>query len=158
MDPDDYDFMDPALIQLLKAKVPAASARAECHPPASDLACHRLLHEDDGSQWRRWQAEAGIAYTGEADVYFDDFGIVLQAARDGFGVALSDEVVSARDLDEGRLFHQLADRGSGDAVTRLAGREAEAGAIVAAELGLVGKPPPVGDRGDRVAAAAQVLV
>lgn len=75
------------------------------HP--SDLAYHRLLHEDDGSQWRRWQAEAGIAYTGEADVYFDDFGIVLQAARDGFGVALSDEVVSARDLDEGRLVQPL---------------------------------------------------
>lgn len=75
------------------------------HP--SDLAYHRLLHEDDGSQWRRWQAEAGIAYKGEADVYFDDFGIVLQAARDGFGVALSDEVVSARDLDEGRLVQPL---------------------------------------------------
>ncbi|TAA55857.1 LysR substrate-binding domain-containing protein [Shinella sp. JR1-6] len=73
----------------------------------SDLAYHRLLHEDDGSQWRRWQAEAGIAYAGEADVYFDDFGIVLQAARDGFGVALSDEVVSARDLDEGRLVQPL---------------------------------------------------
>ena len=73
----------------------------------SDLAYHRLLHEDDSSQWRRWQAEAGIAYAGEADVYFDVFGIVLQAARDGFGVALSDEVVSARDLDEGRLVQPL---------------------------------------------------
>jgi LysR family glycine cleavage system transcriptional activator len=73
----------------------------------SDLAFHRLLHEDDGSQWRRWQAEAGIAYAGDADVYFDDFGMVLQAARDGFGIALSDEVVSARDLDEGRLVQPL---------------------------------------------------
>ena len=73
----------------------------------SDLAFHRLLHEDDGSQWRRWQAEAGIPYAGESDVHFDDFGIVLQAARDGFGVALSDEVVSARDLDEGRLVQPL---------------------------------------------------
>lgn len=73
----------------------------------ADLAYHRLLHEDDGSQWRRWQAEAGIAYGGESDVYFDSFGIVLQAARDGFGVALSDEVVSARDLDEGRLVQPL---------------------------------------------------
>ena len=40
-------------------------------------------------------------------MYFDDFGIVQQAARDGFGVALSDEVVSARDLDEGRLVQPL---------------------------------------------------
>ena len=73
----------------------------------SDLAYHRLLHEDDGAQWRRWQAQAGIAWGGESDVYFDSFGIVLQAARDGFGVALSDEVVSARDLDEGRLVQPL---------------------------------------------------
>lgn len=40
-------------------------------------------------------------------MYFDDFGIVLQAARDGFCVALSDETVSARDLDEGRLVQPL---------------------------------------------------
>jgi LysR family transcriptional regulator, glycine cleavage system transcriptional activator len=73
----------------------------------SDLANHRLLHEDDGSQWRRYYAAAGGAYMGFSDVYFDDFGIVLQAARDGYGVALSDEVISARDLDEGRLVQPL---------------------------------------------------
>lgn len=43
-------------------------------------------------------------------MYFDDFGIVLQAARDGLCVALSDEVVSARDLDEGRLVQPLQPR------------------------------------------------
>jgi LysR family glycine cleavage system transcriptional activator len=72
-----------------------------------DLAHHRLLHEDDGSQWRRYQAAAGGKYVGFSDVYFDDFGIVLQAARDGYGVALSDEIVSARDLDEGKLIQPL---------------------------------------------------
>ncbi|SFP91185.1 LysR family transcriptional regulator, glycine cleavage system transcriptional activator [Mesorhizobium sp. NFR06] len=72
-----------------------------------DLASHRLLHEDDGSQWRRYQAAAGGVYTGSSDVFFDDFGIVLQAARDGYGVALSDEIISARDLDEGRLVQPL---------------------------------------------------
>jgi LysR family glycine cleavage system transcriptional activator len=72
-----------------------------------DLAYHRLLHEDDGSQWRRYQAAAGGMYVGSSDVYFDDFGIVLQAARDGYGVALSDEIVSARDLDEGKLIQPL---------------------------------------------------
>lgn len=34
--------------------------------------------------------------------------MVLQAARDGFGVALSDGLVSARDLDEGRLVQPLS--------------------------------------------------
>ncbi|MBK4992429.1 LysR family transcriptional regulator [Pseudomonas sp. S37] len=74
---------------------------------AEDLAKHRLLHEDDGSQWKKWLAESGLKRTGFRDVHFEDFGLVLQAARDGFGVALSDEVVSARDLREGKLVCPL---------------------------------------------------
>ncbi|MGE8064615.1 LysR substrate-binding domain-containing protein [Pseudomonas sp. NPDC089569] len=74
----------------------------------ADLAHYRLLHEDDGAQWRRWLSEARSVQSGDSDIYFDDFGMVLQAARDGYGVALSDEVVSARDLDEGRLVQPLA--------------------------------------------------
>ncbi|MCM2459438.1 LysR family transcriptional regulator [Pseudomonas sp. CG7] len=73
----------------------------------ADLSHHRLLHEDDGTQWRRWLAEARSSQGGDSDIYFDDFGMVLQAARDGFGVALSDEIVSARDLDDGRLVQPL---------------------------------------------------
>lgn len=73
----------------------------------ADLARHRLLHEDDGSQWQQWLAEAGFSRGGVENVHFEDFGMVLQAARDGFGVALSDETVSARDLDEGRLVQPL---------------------------------------------------
>lgn|GEM_PF-1718050 len=72
-----------------------------------DLVKHRLLHEDDGSQWQRWRAEAGFVRGGFDDIHFEDFGMVLQAAREGFGVALSDETVSARDLDEGRLVCPL---------------------------------------------------
>jgi len=73
----------------------------------SDLARHRLLHEDNGRQWQQWLVDAGFSRLGEEDIYFEDFGMVLQAARDGFGVALSDELVSARDLDEGRLVRPL---------------------------------------------------
>ncbi|QRY78258.1 LysR family transcriptional regulator [Pseudomonas sp. PDNC002] len=73
----------------------------------ADLARHRLLHEDDGSQWQQWLSEAGFGRGGAEDIHFEDFGMVLQAARDGFGVALSDETVSARDLDEGRLVRPL---------------------------------------------------
>lgn len=69
----------------------------------ADLGHYRLLHEDDGAQWRRWLTEARCHENEYADVHFEDFGMVLEAAKEGFGVALSDEVVSARDLDEGRL-------------------------------------------------------
>ncbi|AWY39878.1 LysR family transcriptional regulator [Pseudomonas putida] len=74
----------------------------------SDLTHHRLLHEDDGRQWRRWLTEAGCQDREYSDVHFEDFGMVLEAAKDGFGVALSDEVVSARDLDEGRLVQPFS--------------------------------------------------
>lgn len=73
----------------------------------ADLIQHRLLHEDNGGQWKRWLAEVGCSAGGAEDVHFEDFGMVLQAAREGFGVALSDETVSARDLDEGRLVRPL---------------------------------------------------
>ena len=73
----------------------------------SDVVSHRLLHEDDGSEWRRWLARARVPYPGEPDVYFKDFGMILQAARDGHGVALVDDVIASRDLDEGRLVQPV---------------------------------------------------
>jgi LysR family glycine cleavage system transcriptional activator len=75
----------------------------------ADVVAHRLLHEDDGSEWRRWLAQARVAYhPGDQDISFNDFGMILQAARDGQGVALVDDVISSRDLDEGRLVQPLS--------------------------------------------------
>ncbi|MCY1274236.1 Glycine cleavage system transcriptional activator [compost metagenome] len=74
----------------------------------ADLVHHRLLHEDDGTLWRRWLVEARVPYPGDADVHIESFGIALQAARDGYGVALSDEFNSYRDLEEGRLVRPFA--------------------------------------------------
>lgn len=75
------------------------------HP--GDIVQHRLLHEDDGSEWRRWLAQARVPWPGNSDVYFRDFGVLLQAARDGEGVALVDDIIAARDLDEGRLVQPV---------------------------------------------------
>lgn len=72
-----------------------------------DVLKHRLLHEDDGDQWRRWLAEARVPHSVESDIYFDNFAMVLQAARDGHGVALTNDIISFRDLDEGRLVQPL---------------------------------------------------
>ena len=74
----------------------------------ADIVCHRLLHEDDGSEWKRWLAQARVPYPGEPDVYFADFGMIMQAARDGHGVALVDDVIASRDLDEGRLVQPIS--------------------------------------------------
>jgi LysR family glycine cleavage system transcriptional activator len=72
-----------------------------------DVLKHRLLHEDDGDQWRRWLTEARVPHSVESDIYFDNFAMVLQAARDGHGVALTNDIISFRDLDEGRLVQPL---------------------------------------------------
>ena len=49
-----------------------------------------------------------MPYPGGADVHFEDLGISLQAARDGYGVALSDGINSFRDLEEGRLVQPFS--------------------------------------------------
>ena len=72
-----------------------------------DVLHHRLLHEDDGSQWRQWLMQARVPHTVQSDIYFDNFAMVLQAARDGHGVALTNDIISFRDLDEGRLVQPL---------------------------------------------------
>ncbi|ROM82898.1 LysR family transcriptional regulator [Pseudomonas brassicacearum] len=69
----------------------------------ADLTNQRLLHEDDGMLWRRWLVAARVPYPGDADVFIQSFPMALQAARDGYGVALSDEFNSHRDLADGRL-------------------------------------------------------
>ncbi len=69
----------------------------------ADVVSQRLLHEDDGTLWRRWLVAARVPYPGDADVFIQSFPMALQAARDGYGVALSDEFNSHQDLEEGRL-------------------------------------------------------
>ena len=69
----------------------------------ADLTNQRLLHEDDGMLWRRWLVAARVPYPGDADVFIQSFPMALQAARDCYGVALSNELNSHRDLADGRL-------------------------------------------------------
>lgn len=73
-----------------------------------DLRHHRLLHEGDLSHWRRWLQAAKVVHPGGNDLILDDFGIIMQAARDGHGVALTDEIISERDLDDGHLVQPLS--------------------------------------------------
>lgn len=73
-----------------------------------DLVHQRLLHEDDGTLWRRWLLEARVPYPGDSDLQIESFSMALQAACDGYGVALSDEFNSRRDLDQGLLVRPFA--------------------------------------------------
>lgn len=72
--------------------------------PASLLG-QRLLHEDDGSEWRRWMTQAGIAAARlpEPDISFRSFPMILEAARAGLGVALLDQTLIEAQLRSGAL-------------------------------------------------------
>lgn len=85
--------------QLLRGRHPIRSI--------TDLQHHRLLHEDGGAEWRRWLALAGMPPPAAPDILFDNFAMIMEAARDGQGVALVDEMLAARDLDSGRLVQPV---------------------------------------------------
>jgi LysR family glycine cleavage system transcriptional activator len=80
---------------------------APSHP--RELLSFRLLHEDDGRLWRQWFAAAGFAEAApRRHLGMSDQALVLQAAVQGQGVALGDDLLAAADLDAGRLLRPFA--------------------------------------------------
>ncbi|MFO0293322.1 MAG: LysR substrate-binding domain-containing protein [Rhodospirillales bacterium] len=63
----------------------------------------RLLHEDDGSEWRRWLSAAGVTRAADRNAHFDSLVMVLAAAEAGDGVALVSDFVTHEAERLGRL-------------------------------------------------------
>lgn len=84
-----------------------APALAAGSPPLrepADLRHARLLHDVPRDAWRTWCERAGLVDIDvQAGLTFDDASLVLQAARQGQGVALGRLTLAERDLNEGRL-------------------------------------------------------
>jgi LysR family glycine cleavage system transcriptional activator len=76
---------------------------APCKDPF-DMLKLPLLHEDSRDLWQSWFAAAGIETTVRKGTVYADGGLVLQAARQGEGIALIDEFLVRPDLDAGRLI------------------------------------------------------
>lgn len=51
--------------------------------------------------WRRWAQAAGVSATLEATVHVDSYGLALDLARNGTGVALTSSLLAARALRDG---------------------------------------------------------
>jgi len=65
---------------------------------------YRLLHDDDGKEWRRWFAAAGLAgFERAKHLYFSDYSLAIAAALKGQGVALGTPSFVAVELKSGRL-------------------------------------------------------
>lgn len=70
-----------------------------------DLLQFPLLHEDDGRYWQRWFELAGASVIETPHrMRLNDLSLVLQAAGEGLGVALADELLARDDLGRQRLF------------------------------------------------------
>lgn len=70
----------------------------------ADLACHRLLHEQDTSWWQRWLKLAGVqGVDWSKGTVYRDSGLVLDAAVAGHGVAVGDNLLAYEQLAAGDL-------------------------------------------------------
>jgi len=114
-----YDFVAPAppyrAVHLIAVEAfPVCSPRlAEqnggLRTPA-DLARFRLLHEQDTAWWRRW-----LELVGEHRVdwskgaIYHDSSLVLDAAVEGHGVAVGDNLLAYEALADGRLIKPFAE-------------------------------------------------
>lgn len=69
-----------------------------------DLAGHTLLHDDEWRDWAAWLDAAGAtAVNADRGPKFSDIGLILQAALEDQGVALSSPLLIADDLATERL-------------------------------------------------------
>jgi LysR family transcriptional regulator, glycine cleavage system transcriptional activator len=65
---------------------------------------YRLLHDDDGKEWRRWFAAAGLdGFERAKHLYFSDYSLAIAAALRRQGVALGTPPFIAAELKSGRL-------------------------------------------------------
>ncbi len=89
---------------LIPVASPDVAAELGKHPKPSRLADAPLLHDSDTSQWRAWLKAQGAIYRSKAaDRRFEDYDLVLEAAKSGLGVALlrsplADEVMTSGQL------------------------------------------------------------
>src|SRR5688572_26237781 len=69
-----------------------------------DLFQYPLLHEDEDRSWQAWFRAAGLdGIAIPRRMRFNDVALVLQAAVNGHGIALGDDLLAADDLRAGRL-------------------------------------------------------
>jgi LysR family glycine cleavage system transcriptional activator len=72
---------------------------------AEDLLQYPLLHEDEDRSWQAWFRAAGLPNISiPRRMRFNDVALVLQAAVNGHGIALGDDLLAADDLKAGRLI------------------------------------------------------
>lgn len=92
-----FPVCSPGVFNLGRLKTPA------------DLAGHCLLHDDqDGKTWTAWLTSHGGDLRPARQQYFAHAGLSLEAAAQGQGVAMGDNLTAQEDLHSGRLVRPFA--------------------------------------------------
>lgn len=69
-----------------------------------DLLNFPLLHEDDGSFWKRWLTSAGVELQATPPgLFFDHAHMAFAAAIEGYGIGIIDTILGENDIQSGRL-------------------------------------------------------
>jgi LysR family glycine cleavage system transcriptional activator len=71
-----------------------------------DILQHTLLLDDpQGANWQRWLSRAGLVQPDlPKTIYFQDFNLLLAAAKQGLGLCLADQITAGEDLAHGQLL------------------------------------------------------
>jgi LysR family transcriptional regulator, glycine cleavage system transcriptional activator len=90
--------------RLVPVASPELAAELGSHPNAGRLVDAPLLHDSDTSQWRAWFKAQGASYRSKAaDRRFEDYDLVLAAAKSGLGVALLRSPLADEAMTGGQL-------------------------------------------------------
>lgn len=91
-------------VRMIPVAAPHLIARQPALLRPSDLLRLPLLHEENRDLWQRWFAATGTEETINRGIVYTDGGLILQAALQGEGVALLDELFVRDDIRAGRLI------------------------------------------------------
>lgn len=95
--------------QLAPVASPALLKRGPPIRRPRDVAAHTLLHVSRRDEWEQWARATGADVAAARTQHLTEYGIVLQAALDGLGVAMGRRLLVAERLAAGRLVAPLAD-------------------------------------------------
>lgn len=89
---------------LFPVAAPGFAAELGVNPRPARIAQASLLHDSDTSQWRAWLRAQGAGFRLKAaDRRFEDYDLVLAAARAGLGIALLRSPLGEEGLMDGSL-------------------------------------------------------
>ena len=99
-----------ALLGVSLYAAPDYVARRGCPGHPRDLSGHpriHLLHQHDGGEWTLTRNAESVVVESDRSLSANNMTMILQLARSGVGIAVSDEIIGAQECATGRLVPVL---------------------------------------------------